>query len=164
MYKVKSADGTTIAFDRSGTGPPLILVGGAFSTRDSAVPLAVQLSPRLSTIAYDRRGRGDSGDNQPYAVGREIDDLASLVRVCGGQAFVYGHSSGAALALEAAASGLHARKLALYEPPYTVDDSRPPAAPDFGDRSPWRIRCHTSRRSWPRTRWAALSRPDGPLP
>src|SRR2546421_2212227 len=126
IRKVRSKDGTAIAFDQSGDGPSIILVGGAMSTRSASAPLAVLLAPRFTVFAYDRRGRGDSGDTAPYAVEREVDDLAALISEAGGSAFVFGHSSGAALALEAAARGLAITKLALYEPPFIVDDSRPP--------------------------------------
>jgi pimeloyl-ACP methyl ester carboxylesterase len=131
---VRSSDGTTIAFDRSGEGPPLVLVGGALSDRAAAAPLAGHLAERFTVIAYDRRGRGDSGDTAPYAVDREVDDLLALLVEAGGSAFVFGHSSGAALALEAAANGLPIVKLALYEPPFIVDDSRPELPRDYVTR------------------------------
>jgi pimeloyl-ACP methyl ester carboxylesterase len=123
---VRSADGTAIAFDRTGDGPPLILVGGALSDRSAAGALAGILSGTFTVVAYDRRGRGDSGDTPPYAVGREVDDLAALIAAVGGPALVYGHSSGAALAIDGVLGGLPIEKLALYEPPFIVDDSRPP--------------------------------------
>jgi pimeloyl-ACP methyl ester carboxylesterase len=131
LASVRSADGTTIAFDRSGDGPALLLVGGALSDRRAAVPLAGLLAPTFTVFGYDRRGRGDSGDTEPYAVLREIEDLDALIREAGGSAFVYGHSSGAALALEAAAEGLHISALALYEPPFIVDDTRAPLPEDY---------------------------------
>jgi pimeloyl-ACP methyl ester carboxylesterase len=131
LRKVRSKDGTAIAFDQSGDGPAIILVGGAMSTRSASVPLAALLAPHFTVFAYDRRGRGDSGDTAPYAVEREVDDLAALISQAGGSAFVCGHSSGAALALEAAARGLAITKLALYEPPFIVDDSRPPLPGDY---------------------------------
>jgi pimeloyl-ACP methyl ester carboxylesterase len=131
MEQVISADGTPIAWERSGKGPALILVNGAFGVRSDAAPLAAALDPGFTVIAYDRRGRGDSGDTPPYAPAREIEDLDALIRVAGGKAFVFGHSSGAALALEAAAHGLAISRLALYEPPYLVDDSRPPLPADY---------------------------------
>ena len=128
---VRSADGTTIAFDRSGAGPPLILVGGALSDRQAAVPLAPLLAPTFTVLAYDRRGRGGSGDTPPYTVAREVEDLAALIEDAGGAAFVFGHSSGAALALKAVAGGLPIPMLALYEPPFIVDDSRTPVPDDY---------------------------------
>jgi pimeloyl-ACP methyl ester carboxylesterase len=133
VNKVVSSDGTTIAFDRSGEGPPVIVVGGAFIERShpAVTGLAALLAPDFTVYNYDRRGRGDSGDTAPYAVEREVEDLQALIREAAGPAFVFGLSSGAALALEAAASGLAITKLAVYEPPFTVDDSRPPGPRDF---------------------------------
>jgi pimeloyl-ACP methyl ester carboxylesterase len=131
MHTVTSPDGTTIAYDRTGTGEPLVLVGGAFSYRrfPGQVKLADLLSARFTVYSYDRRGRGDSGDTAPYAVKREIEDLAAVIDAAGGRACVWGLSSGAILALEAAAAGLPIRKLAVQEPPLAVDpaDRRPPA-------------------------------------
>ncbi|WP_405621563.1 alpha/beta hydrolase [Streptomyces sp. NBC_01511] len=119
MGKAKSGDGTLIAYRRTGgDGPPVIMVGGAFSTAEAQAPLAALLAPRFSVITYDRRGRGGSGDTAPYAVEREVEDIAALLTEVGGSASVYGMSSGAALALEAAATGLPFTQLAVYEPPY----------------------------------------------
>ena len=122
MNQVRSRDGTTIAYDRLGAGPPLILVDGAFCSRSfGPMPkLAPLLAQHFTVFMYDRRGRGDSGDTAPYAVEREIDDLDAVIREAGGSAFVYAMSSGAALALEAGASRLDITKLALYEPPFMV--------------------------------------------
>ena len=131
MNKTTSKDGTPIAFDRSGDGPALILVTGAMATRTDAASLAASLSPHFTVFAYDRRGRGDSGDTLPYAVEREVEDIEALINEAGGSAFVYGISSGAALALEAANRGLPIKKLALYEAPFIVDDSRPPIPNDY---------------------------------
>ncbi len=126
MDKVYSRDGTAIAFDRVGNGPALILVNGALSKRSDAASLAADLSPHFSVFTYDRRGRGESGDTAPYAVEREIEDLNSLIAEAGGSAFVYGHSSGAVLALKTARlPGSSINKLAVYEPPILVDNSRP---------------------------------------
>jgi len=132
--RVRSPDGTAIAFDRSGDGPPVIVVAGALSTRWVAAPLAALLAPHFSVIAYDRRGRGDSGDTPPYAVEREIEDIEALIAEAGGSSFVYGHSSGAALALRAAANGVAIRKLAIYEPPFIVDDGRSPLTEVYSSR------------------------------
>src|SRR5947209_15976870 len=121
MPNVVSKDGTRIAFDRHGEGQPIILVVGAFNERSTGTPLATFLAPHFAAYTYDRRGRGDSGDTAPYAVEREIDDLAALIAEAGGSAAVFGYSSGANLALQAAASGLPITKLALYEAPYLVD-------------------------------------------
>jgi len=132
MEKVTSQDGTTIAFERFGDGVPVILVGGALSDSRSGaagVELAGLLSG-CSAYVYDRRGRGDSGDTQPYAKEREFEDLQAVISAAGGTAAVYGHSSGAILALEAAEAGLPITRLALYEPPYAVPGGRTPL-PDY---------------------------------
>ena len=119
MNQVVSKDGTVIAFDLSGKGPAVILVTGALTTRADWSHLAACLAPHFSVFAYDRRGRGESGDTAPYAVEREVEDLDALLTEAGGSAFVFGHSSGAALALEAAAQlGEKVTKLAMYEAPY----------------------------------------------
>jgi pimeloyl-ACP methyl ester carboxylesterase len=128
---VTSKDGTTIALDRSGEGPPIIVVGGALSTAAAAEQLAGLLSAEFTLVPYDRRGRGGSGDTAPYAVEREIEDLDAVIAEVGGSAFALGHSSGAALALEATARGSAITRLALYEPPYITDDSRPPLPDDY---------------------------------
>lgn len=131
--QVTSADGTTIGFDRSGRGPAVILVHGAFTDRTHSVlsRVAAALAPWFTVLNYDRRGRGGSGDVQPYAVRREIEDLAALAELAGGPALVFGGSSGAGLALAAAAANPAIAKLALWEPPYHVDDSAPGLPPDF---------------------------------
>jgi pimeloyl-ACP methyl ester carboxylesterase len=134
MRKVQSRDGTAVAFDRAGLGLPVIVVGGALSDRLAAATLAVLLAPRFTVLTYDRRGRGDSGDVPPYAVEREVEDVEALIAEAGGSAFVFGHSSGAALALEAAARGLAITRLALYEPPFIVDGTRPPMPRDYAKR------------------------------
>jgi pimeloyl-ACP methyl ester carboxylesterase len=126
-----SADGTEIAYDRYGDGPAVILVGGAWNDRMTKAPLAGLLASEFRVYSYDRRGRGDSGDTPPYAVEREIEDLVAVIETAGGPAYVYGHSSGASLALEATAAGAPISKLAMYEPPYIVDDSRPPLPNDY---------------------------------
>jgi pimeloyl-ACP methyl ester carboxylesterase len=122
MHTVISHDTTPIAFDRTGDGPPLIYVGGAFNDRSAGMPLATLLAPHFTVFTYDRRGRGASGDTAPYGVQREVEDLEAVIAEAGGSASVYGMSSGAALALEAAANGLAITKLAIYEPPFTADD------------------------------------------
>jgi pimeloyl-ACP methyl ester carboxylesterase len=128
MRTVLSADGTKIAFDQTGQGPPVILVVGAFNDRSTGAPLAEALKSQLTVLNYDRRGRGASGDTQPYAVEREVEDLDALIREVGGAAHVFGYSSGANLTLEGAASGLNITKLALYEAAFIVSDGvpRPP--------------------------------------
>jgi pimeloyl-ACP methyl ester carboxylesterase len=119
---VRSADGTRIAFDRLGQGPPVVVVGGMFCVRQTTQALAEQLAQGFTVINYDRRGRGESGDTAPYAVERELEDLGALVAEAGGAASVYGHSSGAGLALQGPASGLPVTRLVLHEPPYGPDD------------------------------------------
>jgi pimeloyl-ACP methyl ester carboxylesterase len=132
MNKVTSKDGTTVAFDQSGQGPALILVAPATATRFAQASLAASLSPHFTVFAYDRRGRGDSSDTRPYAVEREVEDLDALITYAGGSAFVFGHSSGAVLALEAARLlPSKIKKLALYEPPFIIDNSRPPIPQDY---------------------------------
>src|SRR5215211_1997746 len=118
MDKVTSSDGTTIAFDRLGKGPPVIVVGWQLCDRALTRPTAEELAKHFTVFNYDRRGRGDSGDTAPYAIEREIEDIGALVTEAGGTAFVYGHSSGAGLVLHAAAYGLPISRLVLHEPPY----------------------------------------------
>jgi pimeloyl-ACP methyl ester carboxylesterase len=126
-----SADGTAIVFERTGDGAPVIIVGGAFNDRHSATALAEVLAPTFTVYTYDRRGRGDSGFTEPYAVEREIEDLEAVIEAAGGSAALFGHSSGGALALETTAWSLSVSKLAMYEPPYIVDDTRPPLPDDY---------------------------------
>lgn len=124
MDKVTSRDGTQIAYDKRGQGPALILVDGALCHRSfGPMPgLAELLAPHFTVYYYDRRGRGESGDTQPYSLEREIEDLEALIQAAGGSAYVFGTSSGGALALEAATRlGDRIRKLAIYEPPYNAD-------------------------------------------
>jgi pimeloyl-ACP methyl ester carboxylesterase len=118
--EVKSKDGTRIAYDKHGSGPALILVGGALSDRKGGAELAQLLASKFTVYSYDRRGRGDSTDTPPYSVQREIEDLEALIDSAGGSAYVYGKSSGAALALQSAATLENkVKKLALYEAPYS---------------------------------------------
>jgi pimeloyl-ACP methyl ester carboxylesterase len=132
MHTVTSKDGTTIAFDRLGEGPAIILVSGAITTRSDYVALATSLAPYFTVFGHDRRGRGESGDTLPYSVEREVEDIEAVVTAAGGSAFLFGHSSGAVLALEAARTlGTKITKLAVYEPPFIVDDSRPPVPKDY---------------------------------
>ena len=126
VNKVHSSDGTAIAFDRLGDGPPVVLVCGASTDRMANAPLARLLAERFTVFNYDRRG--DSDDTAPYAVEREVEDIGAVIDVAGGSVFVYGTSPGAAVALEAAASGLTITKLALWEPPFILDESRRPPA------------------------------------
>lgn len=114
MQKIRSKDGTLIACDRIGAGPPLVLVVGAFNTRGTGTPLATFLAPDFTVLTYDRRGRGDSGDTAPYAVEREVEDLEAVVEAAGDGAACLGYSSGAVLALRAARS---VSKVVLYDLP-----------------------------------------------
>jgi pimeloyl-ACP methyl ester carboxylesterase len=136
MSTVTSRDGTQIAFETTGQGDPLILVDGALCWRGSGPsgPLAKALADRFTVYTYDRRGRGQSGDAEPYSTELEVDDLAAVIEAAGGSAHVYAISSGVALALDAANRGVPMRKLALYEPPFIVDDSRAPMPADYSDQ------------------------------
>ena len=131
--EVRSQDGTLIAYERSGDGPPVILVDGALCSRKMGPmgPLAALLADRFTVYRYDRRGRGESEDTQPYAVEREVEDIAALIDVAGAPVRVFGASSGAALALEAANGGLAISRLALYEAPFIVDNTRTPLLEDY---------------------------------
>lgn len=126
-----SADGTKIAYEITGEGPPVIVVDGAMCSRASgpARPLAAELAADFTVYTYDRRGRGES-DAGEYSVEREIEDVAALVKEAGGAAHLVGESSGAMLALEAANQGVGATKLAMYEPPLIVDGTHAPAPTD----------------------------------
>jgi len=122
MNKVISADGTQIVYDKRGNGPALILVLGALNKRGSGEKLAKQLADHFTVVSYDRRGRGDSTDTLPYGIEKEVDDLEALINELGGSTYLYGHSSGAVLALLAAQKlGKRVTGLALYEVPYNDD-------------------------------------------
>ena len=129
MATVTSTDGTAIAYEQAGSGPPVILVASALSDRSDAGRLARLLAARFTVLNYDRRGRGASSDRKPYSVEREVEDIAALMEAAGGTASLFGSSSGAVLAMEAAARGLNVTRLALFEPPFVVDaeSRRPPA-------------------------------------
>ena len=128
---VSSKDGTQIAYDQVGNGPALVLVGGALSQRGAWAPIAKLLSAKFAVLSVDRRGRGDSGDTAPYAVEREIEDIAAVIDAAGGTAFVHGQSSGAVLSLRvAAAYPDKVKKLSVYEPPLILDGTRPPVPDD----------------------------------
>ncbi len=127
MKTVTSADGTAIAYEEQGQGPALIVVDGALCARGSKQGLAAALEPDFTVFRYDRRGRGDSGDTQPYAVEREVEDLMAVIGAAGGTAFLYGHSSGCALVLDTALTAGTAAvpEIALYEAPYDDDPAVP---------------------------------------
>ncbi|MBX5484696.1 MAG: alpha/beta hydrolase [Myxococcaceae bacterium] len=135
MEQVISKDGTRIAYERTGSGPPLILVDGAFCSRafGPSSALAPLLSRRFTVIRYDRRGRNESGDTAPYAKERELEDLEALIAATGDRPALVGLSSGAGLALEAAA-GLPIRAVVAWEPPYVE-----PAGSTAGRRHDERI-------------------------
>jgi pimeloyl-ACP methyl ester carboxylesterase len=129
---VTSKDGTTIAFERLGTGPTIILVSAALADRADTAKLARLLAEKFTVISYDRRGRGQSTDTQPYALEREVEDIAALIDAAGGSAYLFGSSSGSVLALEAASRlGRAVGGLFMYEPPLIVDDSHPPMPDDL---------------------------------
>ncbi|MGQ4475487.1 alpha/beta fold hydrolase [Streptomyces sp. SAS_276] len=132
--KTVSRDGTAIAYERIGAGSPVVLVGGAMTTGDGLLPLAAQLSHRFGAVPYDRRGRGASGDTTPFAVAREVEDIAALIDAVGGSAALYGHSSGAALAVHAAAAGLPVTGVALYEPPFALDGNGAKERAEYTER------------------------------
>lgn len=120
MTHVVSRDGTRIAFSRAGSGQAVVLVGGGLDDGSENAPLALELAKRFTVFNYARRGRGQSGDTQPYALEREVEDLEAVIREAGGSAHLFGASSGGALVLEAAARGVPAVRLAVYEAPYSV--------------------------------------------
>jgi pimeloyl-ACP methyl ester carboxylesterase len=119
MDKVTSRDGTTIAFERLGEGLALMIVGGSLADHQFYAPLANELANQFTVYNFDRRGRGQSGDTEPYTVEREVDDVGALIAYAKEPVLMYGHSAGSALALRAAASGLDIAKLALADPPFT---------------------------------------------
>lgn len=130
MDTVTSTDGSVIAYDRNGTGEPIVFVSGAFNDRTTCAPVAALLDPGFTTLCYDRRGRGDSTDSAPVAsipddgLDREVEDLAAIIDRAGGSAAVFGFSSGGILALRAAAAGLPITRIALYEPPFPTGPTR----------------------------------------
>lgn len=133
MSAVVSRDGTSIAYTKTGQGPAVVLVDGAMCSRNFGPmgELSALLAPQFTVYMYDRRGRGESGDTAPYAVEREIEDIAALIAEAGGSACVYGTSSGGALALQAACKLPSIAKVAAFESPYTTDDTRPPTVDNY---------------------------------
>ncbi|WP_149263540.1 alpha/beta fold hydrolase [Actinomadura sp. K4S16] len=132
---VISADGTRIAYDVIGSGPPLVLVGGAFSHRrwKGFVELARLLAGSFTVYGYDRRGRGGSGHGPATSVDLEIADLSAVIARAGGPAHLFGMSSGGVLALRGVAAGLRARSVSVYQPPFVTETGRTPP-PDFVQR------------------------------
>jgi hypothetical protein len=133
VNRVKSKVGTPIAYERIGSGPAVILVGGGLDDGAENAPLAPELAARFTVYNYARRGRGDSGDTTPYAVAREIEDIDALIAGAGGSAHVYGVSSGGALALEAAAAGIAIDRVAVYDVPYNMAGDWPRRWLDYRD-------------------------------
>ena len=125
MTQVTSRDGTSIAYERAGSGPSVVLVGGGVTDRSENAPLAAELARRFTVFNYDRRGRGASGDTLPYAIDREFEDIEALIAEAGRPLHLYGVSSGGALVLEAAAAGIAVDGIAVYEVPWDVDDDWP---------------------------------------
>lgn len=136
MNTTTSVDGTRLAYERVGEGPAVVLVDGAFCRRRFGPmgDLARLLAPKYTVFHYDRRGRDDSGDTAPYAVTRELEDLGAIVAAAGGTPYLYGISSGAALALRAVGSGLPVKKLVVYEPPFALDGTHVPDPPDYREQ------------------------------
>jgi pimeloyl-ACP methyl ester carboxylesterase len=126
MNTVQSKDGTTLAYDVYGSGPALIYITGASCFR-SFMPIvqdAKAFAKEFTVYNYDRRGRGDSTDTQPYAIEREVEDIEALIDAAGGKASLYGHSSGAVLALEAALRfGDKIDKVVMYDASYVHDEA-----------------------------------------
>ena len=133
MEKIQSLDGTTIVFDQIGEGVPLVLVAGASCDRAIDTPIATALAEHFTVLNYDRRGRGDSTDTLPFAVEREVEDIAALLAAAGGSATLVGLSSGAALAAEAALAGLPVDALVMWEPPFRVDAEGLQQAKEYTD-------------------------------
>ncbi|MCW2778555.1 MAG: alpha/beta hydrolase [Frankiales bacterium] len=132
-HTVTSRDGTTLTCDRRGTGPALVFVPGVFNLRDTCAPIAAELADAFTSHTYDRRARGDSTNTLPYAVEREVEDLQAVIEAAGGRASVFGYSSGAVLALHAAARGLAIDRLFLYEPPFRYEQEAPVPSPGFAE-------------------------------
>jgi pimeloyl-ACP methyl ester carboxylesterase len=132
-HKVKSRDGTAIAYEKSGHGPAVVIVGGVLGDRSQQAPVADLLAKEFTVFNFDRRGHGESEDKPPYAVDREIEDIDAVLDAAGGSAFVYGTSGPGVLALHAAsaAPGAKMQRLAIWEPPFIVDSSRPKVRSDY---------------------------------
>jgi acyltransferase len=131
---VVSADGTPISVERSGTGPVVVVIGGGLNSKAMFGTLAELLSEKFTVLNYDRRGRGESGDNPRYAVDREVEDLEAVIGTVDGSCSVFANCTGGMIAVLAAARGVPMRRLAMYEPPYSVDDSRPLSPADYLER------------------------------
>ncbi len=125
MEFARSADGTRIAWISGGSGPVLVVVNGALSDHTTTNAIRPLLEPHFTVVGFDRRGRGSSGDTHPYSLEREVEDIAAVIAANGPNAFVFGHSSGAVLSLEAAMRGVPITRLAVNEPPYILPGTRP---------------------------------------
>ena len=136
MQYVTSKDGTRIAYEQSGQGPALVIVGGVLGDHHQQAGLAQLLAEHFTVYNIDRRGHGESGFTEPYAVEREIEDIDALLSEAGGSAFVYGSSGPGVLSMYAAAAGLSPKmkKLAVWEPPYILEGSRPPVPQDYKEQ------------------------------
>ena len=134
MASVKSADGTTIDYQITGSGPTVVLICAGPTDRNANAELAGLLAGSCTVVNYDRRGRGASGDTPPYAVERELDDLRAVVEAAGGRVGLFGNSGGAFLAFRAVANGMACERIAVWEAPYVLPGSRPPVPADYADR------------------------------
>jgi len=132
-HRVESRDGTVIAYEKSGHGPAVVILGGVLGDRSQQAPVADLLAKEFTVFNFDRRGHGESEDKPPYAVEREIEDMDAILDAAGGSAFVYGTSGPGVLALHAAsaAPGAKMQRLAIWEPPFIVDSSRPKVRSDY---------------------------------
>jgi len=139
MESVISTDGTRIAYDKRGSGPAVVLIGGGPTDRQSEAPLAELLASEFTVYNFDRRGRGDSDDPQPYVSEREFDDIEALIDAAGGSAMVFGTSGGALITMLAAARELPVTRLALWEPPYILPGARPALPTNYRERM-WELR------------------------
>lgn len=134
MLHTTSLDGTSLAYDKTGSGPALVVIGGGPTTRAANSELAELLATSCTVYNYDRRGHGDSGDTESFTVDQEFQDVQAMLDVAGGQAAVFGSSGGAVIALQAAIRGLGITRLALWEPAYVVEGTRPPVPEDYATR------------------------------
>lgn len=134
MSTVRSLDGTPIGFDRTGSGPPVIMMGGALNDKVFLSPLAAMLGERFTVYNYDRRGRGDSGDTPPYSRQREVEDLGQVLAEVGEPAALFANCSGGVIGIEGIAAGLPITRLAMYEPPFILEGQRPELPHDFVQR------------------------------
>jgi pimeloyl-ACP methyl ester carboxylesterase len=168
MNTLTSADGTTIAYERAGSGPAIVFVAGAFNDHSALAPLAGALAGDFTVVTYDRRARGASGNTKPWSIDREAEDLDALIAETGGSAHVFGFSSGAILALHAITRGSAVSRLVCYEPPYPFGAGNAADLPrPSGCRPRWWRSCAARRcsRRWRRWRRAwSTTRRSRPAP